>query len=124
MDQGRCAETRLPNGTCAYEEYGPDCLPCTGDDLEQGTPSIGPTTTGSAAVLIYDVGPEAGRQLGEGAECATGPCIGKVTGETTDCDALLADPNAPLTGTLVTAFPGLDTGSGDTAATTTLAPQR
>ncbi|MCW5954651.1 MAG: hypothetical protein KIT69_20555, partial [Propionibacteriaceae bacterium] len=47
-DAGVCTTTKpMRNGKCVYEDYGPDCLPCTDDDLVKGTTEINPTTTGS-----------------------------------------------------------------------------
>jgi cysteine-rich repeat protein len=116
-----CQATKKANGECSAPDFGPDCLPCTDDDLNQGEPQISPTTSGSAEVIIYDTADQAGAKLGEGATCGGTPCVGKVTGKLADCDALIADPNAPLTGALVTASSQLDNAtSGDLVLTTTL----
>jgi cysteine-rich repeat protein len=116
-----CEATKKLDGSCSAPDFGPDCLPCTVDDLNQGTPQISPTTSGTAEVIIYDTADQAGAKLGEGATCGGTPCKGKVTGKIADCDALDADPNAPLTGALVTASAQLDNEtSGDLVLTTTL----
>ncbi len=119
-----CVATRDRDGNCSAPDFGPDCLPCTDDDLEMGTPNLAPTTSGTASVLIYDTGDQSGMKLGAGENCGGVPCIGSVTGEPTDCDALMENPRGPLTGTLVTAFPTIDSTGGDIAVTTTLAAQR
>lgn len=125
QDQGTCAaRTPLPNGNCPVPDYGPDCAPCTDDDVEKGEANVSPTTSGTAEVLIYDSGSVPGARLGVGEECGTMPCVGSVTGEPADCDALEADPNAPLTGALVTASPVIDAAMvGDNVVTTKLAAQ-
>jgi hypothetical protein len=127
MDSATCAETRKPNGQCLYADYGPDCKPCTDDDLQKGTPNVSPTTSGTAEIILYDTNNTKGLTLKDGNTCgsATTPCVGKVSGSLADCDALVADPNAPLRGTLVTAFPTLDADmTGDSIVTTSLAAQQ
>ena len=70
MDGAACTTTKpMRNGKCQYADYGPDCLPCTDDDLEKGTPNIAPTTSGTAAVAVYDVNDMAGDSIKEGATC-------------------------------------------------------
>jgi cysteine-rich repeat protein len=126
MDGATCAETRRPNGTCVYADYGPDCMPCTDDDLEKGNANLAPTTSGTASIALYDANNTKGVSLKEGATCGgTTQCVARVTGEVSDCDALIENPNAPLRGALVTAFPTLDAAdTGDSIVTTTLATQR
>jgi hypothetical protein len=126
-DGAECTtEKPMRNGKCLYEDYGPDCLPCTDDDLEKGTPSIAPTTSGTAEVAIYDVNDTAGDVIKEGATCGgTAPCVAKVSGSLADCDAIAADVNAPLRSTLVTGFPTLDAAMvGDTLTTSTFAAKQ
>jgi hypothetical protein len=56
-DSGMCATDRpMVNGTCKFADYGPDCLPCTSDDLDMGTQENLPTTTGTATGTVYDAG--------------------------------------------------------------------
>jgi cysteine-rich repeat protein len=118
--QDACHATKDRNGNCSAPEFGPDCLPCTEDDPNKGMATIAPTTSGTASVLIYDANQQQpGVRLGDGQACSGGPCIGRVTGEPTNCDTL-DDPTSGLTGSLVTAFPGLDQVLGDAAITTTL----
>jgi cysteine-rich repeat protein len=123
QDGATCAESRLPNGNCRYEDYGPDCLPCTDDDLEQGAASVAPTTSGSATVYVYDVNNSPGDSIVDGTTCGgTTPCVTTASGSEVDCDEVVGNPNAPLRSTLATAFPTLDgTDVGDTLVTTTLA---
>jgi hypothetical protein len=124
--QAACTATKDPHtGVCSAPDFGPDCLACTDDDLQLGTQSISPTTSGTASVIIYDANDIAGKNLGAGATCGGGAhppaCVGSVTGIPADCDALKNDPNAPLSGALVTAFPNIDSAMvGDSAVTTTL----
>lgn len=128
LEDGAACTTEKPmrNGKCLYADYGPDCLPCTDDDLEQGTPSIAPTTSGTAEVAIYDVNDSAGDAIKDGATCGgTTACVTKVTGSLVDCDAIAADVNAPLRSTLVTAFPSLDAAMvGDTLVTSSFAAKQ
>jgi hypothetical protein len=56
-DSGACDPNRpMVNGQCKYRDYGPDCTPCTADDLDQGTQENLPTTTGTAKGAVYDAG--------------------------------------------------------------------
>jgi cysteine-rich repeat protein len=115
-----CTTVRDNRGKCLSDDFGPDCTPCTEDDPKKGTPSISPTTSGTASVLVYDANDTAGTKLGFGVMCGNNPCVASVTGAPTDCEAL-KDPNHGLTGALVTAFPGLDLAQvGDTVITTVL----
>ena len=104
---------------CNAPDFGPDCMPCTDDDPNKGVPQISPTTSGTASALVYDANDTAGVTFGLGTNNCNGPCIASVTGEPTDCDKL-QDPNAGLSGSLVTAFPGLDQQISDAVITTTL----
>jgi cysteine-rich repeat protein len=124
-DEATCAESRLPNGNCRYADYGPDCKPCTDDDLEKGMANIAPTTSGTATVQVYDVNNTAGIRIAPGSTCGgTTPCVTTVSGSPVDCDEILSSPNAPLRSTLATAFPSLDSTVGDILVTTTLAAQQ
>jgi hypothetical protein len=56
-DNGVCRLDRpMVNGMCQFRDYGPDCLPCTPDDVDQGTQENLPTTTGTAKGAVYDAG--------------------------------------------------------------------
>jgi len=125
MDGAACTETRRPNGTCMFDDYGPDCMPCTDDDLEKGTPNLAPTTSGTATIVLYDTNNTSGLVLKDGNTCGgTTPCVGSASGSLVDCDALELDPNAPLSSTLATAFPTLDADmTGDSIVTTVLAAE-
>jgi hypothetical protein len=115
MDGGACGMGIAP-GTdpCPHEDYGPDCVPCTDDDLPEGTANNNATTSGTSTAVIYD----AGNVAGDVNMHTAGP------GQPTDCDTILGNPEAPLSGVLVTAFPALDAESiGDTVTGTTLASQ-
>ena len=105
---------------------GPDCLPCTDDDLQKGTANIAPTTSGTAEGAIYDVNDGAGKAIKDGATCGgTTPCVVKVSGSGVDCDAIISNPNAALHSALATAFPTLDGAMvGDTLVTTLLAAKQ
>ncbi|MBX3027699.1 hypothetical protein KF840_22600 [bacterium] len=128
LQDGAACTTSKPmrNGKCLYADYGPDCLPCTDDDLEKGTANIAPTTSGSAEVAIYDVNNTAGDAIKDGATCGgTTQCVTKVSGSGVDCDAIITNPNAPLRSALATAFPTLDGAMvGDTLVTTLLAAKQ
>lgn len=125
-DEATCAESRFPNGSCRYEDYGDDCKPCTDDDLEKGMATIAPTTSGTATIHIYDINNMAGDNITTGSICGgTSPCVTTVSGSEVDCDEILSNPTAPLRSALATAFPSLDMGDvGDTLITTTLAAQQ
>lgn len=125
-DGAVCTETRLPNGTCSFPDYGPDCIPCTDDDREKGTPNIAPTTSGSATVYVYDVNNRQGDNIVAGSTCGgSTPCVTSVSGSIVDCDEVLSSPTAPLRSSLATAFPTLDGADvGDTLVTTVLAAQQ
>ncbi|MEO8604395.1 MAG: hypothetical protein ABI629_17610 [bacterium] len=124
QDGGACAESRKPNGDCKFADYGPDCIPCTDDDLKKGTANVAPTTSGTATIALYDANDTKGLTLNDGATCGGSvKCVAKVTGSLVDCDALVANPNAALHSSLVTAFPTLDADTGDSIVTTTLAAE-
>lgn len=115
-----CSPERDKNGNCTVASFGPDCLPCTDDDAMITAAMVVPTTSGTASIKIYDANDTKGTILGDGQKCGTKDCIGRVTGAVADCDALKKDPNAPLSGALVTASPTLDSQVGDVVLTTTL----
>ena len=106
---------------CNAMAFGPDCKPCTDDDLMFMPAMIVPTTSGTASVRIYDANDTKGVVLGDGAMCGGKACIGSVTGSGADCESLKNNPNAPLSGALVTVAPTMDSQVGDVALTTTLA---
>jgi hypothetical protein len=115
MDAGACG-VGIPPGSdpCPHPDYGPDCVPCTDDDEAEATANNNVTTSGTSTAVIYDATNMAGGMNRQTA----GP------GEPTDCDAILGNPEAPLSGVLVTAFPSIDAENiGDTVTGTTLASQ-
>jgi cysteine-rich repeat protein len=116
MDRGTCSQT--PN--CTFADYGPDCLPCTDDDLEKGIPNVQPLTSGDSQVIIYDANNSAGQTFDENASCGANKCITTVSGMNADCDTLSAPGNNSLTGTLAGAFPSLDQMTVNDTITTTI----
>jgi hypothetical protein len=75
QDGGACAKD------CTIKNAGPDCLPCTPDDLNQAEPKSMPLTTGVAEGAVFDannqLGPPARKIVkGSGTPCAaTAECI-------------------------------------------------
>ena len=120
MDKGACAEAHNQDGTCRYADYGPDCMPCTDDDLEKGVANVQPLTSGTGKVIIYDANNLAGQTFDQNSSCAGGTCVTSASGQNADCDTLSQPGNASLTGTLAAAFPGLDTMTIQDAITTTV----
>lgn len=114
MDGGACDMDIAGMDPCPQPDYGPDCIPCTDDDVPEGVPSLNATTSGMATAIIYDNR----NQAGDVNMQTVGP------GQPTDCDTILGNPDAPLSGVLVTAFPAFDAEIiGDTVTETTLASQ-
>jgi cysteine-rich repeat protein len=131
-----------PGRPSCIPDYGPDCLACTDDDLNQVAPNTLPTTSGVAESAVYDL--NNGENAVQNNVCTpaafvtidadNGPtgcsgggdegpgCITRVTGTPVDCDLLQGDnPEEGLRGgSLVVAFPGIDTALiKDTVTTTT-----
>ncbi len=65
QDGGRCEA-----GDCTVPDYGPDCMPCTDDDLEFGVAQSNPTTTGAARARIFNLGNNAGEVMNQGSGTA------------------------------------------------------
>ena len=65
-DSGFCdlTQPKNPDGSCRYPDYGPDCTPCTRDDLDLGLAENLPTTTGFASSALFDVNNVAGSSVG------------------------------------------------------------
>jgi hypothetical protein len=118
-----CKPERDNTGKCTVASFGADCLPCTNDDSMIMAAMVVPTTSGTASIKIYDANDNKGSVLGDGQKCGTKDCIGRVSGALADCDALKNNPNAPLSGALVTASPTVDSQVGDVVLTTTLQAQ-
>ncbi len=131
----KTSQTLLPNvatnacvgagspGNCQTAAFGPDCQPCTDDDVLQVPAMVVPTTSGTATIKVYDANDTKGATFGEGVACGAKPCLGHVTGIGADCERLKNDPNAPLTGALVTVAPSIDSQLGDAIVLTTLQAQ-
>lgn len=120
---GNCDTTGLrPGGVCpaALADYGPDCLPCTDDDLEKGTANNLPTTTGTAEAAVFDANLE-NHTIDKGLSCNTAGaiCVTSVTGRPVNCDAIINNSGA-LGGALAVAFPALDAATIRDDVTTTL----
>lgn len=122
QDAGTCGSTP----TC-FPQYGPDCLPCTDDDLIRQPPNLLPTTTGTSEAAVFDANPSLQTRtssvIDKDQRCfgATGPiCATTGTGAPFDCDALLANPTGGLGGgSLTVTFPSVDAATiGDNVTTT------
>jgi cysteine-rich repeat protein len=116
QDAGICQQRFRDDGTCRFPQYGPDCLPCTDDDLVFDPPELLPQTTGTAQGTLFDSNNTAGELITEGVFCPppTPPlesrlCVTKVEGLTFDCELLLSDPTGGFAGVgLATAYPAID----------------
>jgi hypothetical protein len=99
-DNGTCrTDQPMVGGQCQFRDYGPDCLPCTSDDADQGTPENLVETTGLAHAALYDAGTELESVI-------EGP---SARGSELDCDALFANPAGGLPdANLVVVSPDID----------------
>ncbi len=125
-DAGACATNKpMRNGKCLYEDYGPDCLPCTDDDLVKGNTEIDPTTTGSAEASLYDANPPGGAIIAADQSCFGNPCMAAVTGALFDCSQLTPGSSGGLSGgSLGVCFPTLDAAQiGDNVTCTVFSNQ-
>lgn len=87
-DRGECDMGLAGMSPCPFEDYGPDCIPCTDDDLDLGVPENNPTTTGLASAAVYNAGNRANSQIidGSGASCTGGgACTESVCGVAESC---------------------------------------
>jgi cysteine-rich repeat protein len=115
---------RCPDGSRPPEpdlsDYGPDCLPCTADDMELGNANNLPTTTGTAEAAVFDANNE-GDTIDEGLACNNRGdiCVTSVTGRPVNCDAVISGEGA-LGGALAVAFPALHAETIRDNVTTTL----
>ena len=108
LDTGVCKETRNADGSCKYASYGPDCQPCTDDDLDKGQANNLPTTTGDTDAAIFDTNDDGG-VIADGQMCGSSPCQTKASGKNFDCTALENNPTGGLSGgSLAVAYPQLD----------------
>ena len=93
-DAGACATNKpMRNGKCLYEDYGPDCLPCTDDDLEKGNTETNPTTTGTAEAALFDAN-NGNAVIDKDKECFGTPCITQVEGAVFDCSKITPCPES------------------------------
>ena len=125
-DAGACATNKpMRNGKCLYADYGPDCLPCTDDDLEKGNTEINPTTTGSAESGLFDANPPGGAIIDKDQSCFGSPCITHVNGSIFDCSQLGPGTSGGLSGgSLGVCFPTLDAAQiGDNVTCTVFSNQ-
>jgi cysteine-rich repeat protein len=87
-DAGACDLTKpMRNGQCLYPDYGPDCTPCTDDDLEKGNTETNPTTTGSAEAALFDAN-NGNAIIDKDRDCFGTPCNTQVDGAVFDCSQL------------------------------------
>ncbi len=117
QDGGSCRMDRpqRPGGDCLYVDYGPDCTPCTDDDLQKGDPENIPATTAMAEAAVFDANnnnsSRCSRAVTINAEsrCGGTPCQTRREGALFDCDALLADPSGGIEGAgIALAYPSID----------------
>ena len=108
-DAGACATNKpMRNGKCLYEDYGPDCLPCTDDDLEKGNTETNPTTTGTAEAALFDAN-NGNAVIDKDRDCFGTPCITTATGAAFDCSQLGPGTSGGLSGgALGVCFTSLD----------------
>lgn len=119
QDGGSCRTDRpqRPGGGCLFPDYGPDCTPCTDDDLQKGDPENLPATTGIAEAAMYDTNNNQTSRcsdsrpviIEDGRLCGGSPCETKREGALFDCDALLENPTGGIEGGgLAIAYPSID----------------
>jgi cysteine-rich repeat protein len=100
---------------------GPDGIPCTADDPDQGVPGIIPVTTGLASLTLAHASNIAGSTIAPGLPCGTSECDPMSGGAPFDCAALAAHPTGGTDGAaLGLVVPVLDTlATGDIVVTQT-----
>lgn len=124
-DAGACATNKpMRNGRCLYEDYGPDCLPCTDDDLEKGNQEVNPTTSGSAEAALFDANNH-DAVIDKDQSCFGSPCITQVHGEPFDCSQLGPGTSGGLSGgSIGVCFTALDAAQiGDNVTCTVFSNQ-
>jgi cysteine-rich repeat protein len=124
-DAGACATNKpMRNGKCLYEDYGPDCLPCTDDDLEKGNTEVNPTTSGTAEAALFDAN-NGNAVISKDTSCFGSPCITTATGAPFDCSQLGPGTGGGLSGgALGVCFTSLDAAQiGDNVTCTTFSNQ-
>jgi len=125
-DAGACDPNKpMRNGQCVYPDYGPDCTPCTDDDLVKGTTEINPTTTGSAEAALFDANPPSGAVIDKDQNCFGLPCFTQVAGALFDCSQLTPGSSGGLSGgSLAVCFTTLDAAQiGDNVTCTVFSNQ-
>ena len=124
-DAGACATNKpMRNGKCLYADYGPDCLPCTDDDLEKGNTETNPTTSGTAEAALFDAN-NGNAIIDKDQSCFGTPCVTSVTGATFDCSQLGPGTSGGLSGgSLGVCFTSLDAAQiGDNVTCTVFSNQ-
>ncbi len=97
-DMGQCNLGFGGMDPCPFEDYGPDCLPCTDDDLDFGIPENNPTTTGSARARVVNATNLEGRVIDEGSltSCEDNDgCSQLLCGNEEVCRPIMSGPDAP-----------------------------
>jgi len=104
QDGGACAEN------CAIADNGPDCIPCTADDLNQAEPSSLPLTTGTATGEVFDANNQLGKNISADSRCGASNCKTSATGALVACSLLESDPANAMSGSaLAGALASIDT---------------
>jgi len=89
-DGGTCATDLAGASPCPIAAYGPDCVPCSDDDVAAAASFPLALTTGTAQAAIEDVGNELGQTLEDGAPCGSGTCQARASGEVFSCPELVS----------------------------------
>jgi cysteine-rich repeat protein len=112
-DAGRCVTTGAPDG-CRFADYGPDCLPCTDDDLIIAPAENIPLTTGVSEAAVFDANnnqsdPRNAVIIDKDQSCFGSPCLTVNTGANFDCELLEQNQTGGLSGgSLAVTFPSID----------------
>ena len=125
-DAGNCDTSgHLVNGKCPFPDYGPDCLPCTDDDVVIAEPNNLPTTTATAEAALFDANLDNGAIIDKDQSCFGAPCQTQFTGKIFDCSQLTPGSSGGLSGgSLVVAFPSIDAAQiGDNTTGTSFSNQ-
>ncbi len=87
-DRGECNLSVGGMDPCPFADYGPDCVPCTEDDLDFGVSENNPTTTGATTSSVYHAGNRADRFIAQSSRtpCTSDDdCTTEVCGNTEVC---------------------------------------
>ncbi len=79
-DRGECRDDLAGMDPCPFEDYGPDCIPCTDDDLDLGVTETNPTTTGTTRSRVFNASNRPGAIIDQSSNA---PCT-----ESADCTEL------------------------------------